>query len=183
MNIHPLEIPNEDPLEVCLVTDTVVWKEFEPCPNMLPYANGKILDDEKVIIHSSGSTGVSEVFKPNAWVCLPGVFGDVGGRPETLWKRCSPDAPAEGPWPRALRAGASVIWPAIAPGARFIASLNGSAKVCVACYRMADVVTVSGSTTVASDATSILVRSVWSRRLVGPWRGCRSPSRAYRLRW
>ena len=57
MDIRPLEIPDEDPLEVCLVADTVVWKEFEPCPNMLPYANGKILDDEKVIIHSSGSTG------------------------------------------------------------------------------------------------------------------------------
>ena len=43
-----------------------MWKEFEPCLNMLPYANGKILDDEKVIIHSSGSTGEPEVFKPNA---------------------------------------------------------------------------------------------------------------------
>ena len=46
---------------------------------------------------------------------------------------------------------------------------------------MADVVTVSGSTTVAIDATSVPVRSVWSRHLVGPWHGCRSPSRAYRL--
>ena len=65
-NVCPLEIPDEYPLEVCLVTDAVMWKEFEPCLNMLPYANGKILDDGKVIIHSSGSTGEPEVFKPNA---------------------------------------------------------------------------------------------------------------------
>ena len=65
-DVRPLEIPNEDPLEVSPVADTVVWKELEPCPNMLPYANGKILDNEKVIIHSSGSTGEPEVFKPNA---------------------------------------------------------------------------------------------------------------------
>ena len=75
-----------------------MWKEFEPCPNMFPHTNGKILDDEKVIIHSSDSTGEPEVFKPNVWVCLPSVFGDVGGWSETLWEQCSPDTPAEGPW-------------------------------------------------------------------------------------
>ena len=156
-------------------------KEFEPCPNILPYANGKILDDEKVIIHSSGLTGEPEVFKPNAWVYLPGVFGDVGGRSETLRKRRSTDALAEGPWPQALRAGAPVIWPAITPGAHFSASLDDSARVRVACYRMADVVAMSGPTTVASDAMSVLVQLVWGRHLVGLWRGCHSLSQAYRL--
>ena len=99
MDICPLEIPDEDPFDVCLVADAVVWKEFKPCPNMFPHANGKILDDEIVIIYSSGSTGEPEVFEPNAWVCLPSVFCDVEGRPEMLWERCSLDAPAEGPWP------------------------------------------------------------------------------------
>ena len=65
-DVRPLEIPDEDPLEVRPVADAVVWKEFEPCPNMFPHANGKILDDEKVIIHSSSSTGEPKVFKPNA---------------------------------------------------------------------------------------------------------------------
>ena len=78
MDVRPLKIPDKDPLEVCPVTDAVVWKEFEPCPNMFPHANGKILDDEIVIIHSSGSIGEPEVFEPNAKVCLPGVLGDVG---------------------------------------------------------------------------------------------------------
>ena len=78
-DIHPLKNPDEDPLEVRPVADAVMWKEFEPCPNMFPHTNGKILNDEEVIIHSSSPTDEPEVFKPNAWVCLPSVFGDVGG--------------------------------------------------------------------------------------------------------
>ena len=105
MDIRPLEIPNEDPLEICLVVDAVVWKEFERCPNMFPHANGKILDDEVVVIHSSCSTGEPEVFEPNAWVRLPGVFGDVGWWSEMLRERCFPDTLAEGPWPQALGLG------------------------------------------------------------------------------
>ena len=52
VDVRPLEIPDEDPLEVHPVADVVVWKEFEPCSNMLPHANGEVLDDEVVIIHS-----------------------------------------------------------------------------------------------------------------------------------
>ena len=44
-NIHPLEIPDEDPLEVRPVADAVVQEEFKPCPNIFPHANGKILND------------------------------------------------------------------------------------------------------------------------------------------
>ena len=65
-DVRPLGIPDEDPLEVRLVADAVVWKEFKPHPNMFPHANGKILNDEEVIIHSSGPTGEPEVFEPNA---------------------------------------------------------------------------------------------------------------------
>ena len=79
--------------------DAVVRKEFKPRPNMFPHANGKILNDEEVVIHSSGPIGEPEVFEPNAWVYLPSVFGNVGGRPETLWERCFPDAPTKGPRP------------------------------------------------------------------------------------
>ena len=83
-DVRPLEIPDEDPLEVRPVVDAVMRKEFKPRLNMFPHANGKILNDEEVIIHSSGPTGEPEVFEPNAWVCLPSVLGDVGGRPEML---------------------------------------------------------------------------------------------------
>ena len=68
LNVRPLEIPDEDPLEVRPVADDVMWKEFKPCPNMFPHANGKVLDDEIVIVHSSSSIGEPEVFEPNAWV-------------------------------------------------------------------------------------------------------------------
>ena len=56
-NIGPLEIPDEDPLEVRPVADAVGREEFEPCPNMFPHADGEVLNDEVVIIHSSGSAG------------------------------------------------------------------------------------------------------------------------------
>ena len=97
-NIRPLEISDKDPLEVRPVTDAIVREEFKPCPNMLPHADGKILNDEIVIIHSSSPVGEPEVFEPNAWVCLPGVFGDVGGWSEIPWEWCSSDTSAEGPW-------------------------------------------------------------------------------------
>ena len=63
-NIRPLEIPDEDPLEVCLVVDAVMREQFKPCSNMFPHADGEVLNDEVVIIHSFGSAGKSEVFEP-----------------------------------------------------------------------------------------------------------------------
>ena len=171
--------------------DAVVWEEFKPCPNMFPHANGKILNDEIVIIHSSGPISKLEVFEPNAWVCLPGVFGDVGGWSETLRERCSPDTPAKGPWSWTNRAGTPVIWPATMPRARFTAPLDGPARAHVAYphRRQMDIIIMLGLMLVADDATSILVWtkpfvyrwSVWSRHQVGPWRSCSLPCRAWRL--
>ena len=56
---------------------------FKPSSNMLPYVDREILNDEVVIIHSSGSAGEPEVFEPYTGVGLPGVSGDVGG-----WSEC-----------------------------------------------------------------------------------------------
>ena len=33
-DIRPIEIPDEDPLEIRPVTDAVMREEFEPCSNM-----------------------------------------------------------------------------------------------------------------------------------------------------
>ena len=92
MDIRPLEISDEDPLEVRLVTDAVMQKEFEPCSDMFPHADGEVLNDEMVIIHSSSSTGKPKVFEPYTRVRLPGILGDVGRRLEAhgnnaLWMR------------------------------------------------------------------------------------------------
>ena len=73
-------------------------EEFEPCPNMFPHVDGEILNDEKVIIHPSGSAGEPEIFEPNTRVRLPGVLSDVGGWSEAWWERHSLDMPAKGPW-------------------------------------------------------------------------------------
>ena len=75
-----------------------------------------------------------------------------------LWEQCSPDAPAEGPWPQALRARAPIIWPAAMPRACFTTSHDGSVGVRVACYRMVDVVIVSSLTPVVDDVAGVLVR-------------------------
>jgi len=97
-DIRPLEVPDEDPLEVHPVADAVVQEKFKPCSNMLPHADGEVLNDEMVIIHSSGSVGESEVFEPYTGVRLLDILGDIGRRSEALWERRSLDASAKGPW-------------------------------------------------------------------------------------
>ena len=108
-DIRPLEISDEDSLEVRPVADAVVREEFEPRSNMFPYVDGEVLDDQVVFILSSGSVGEPKVFEPYTGVCLPGILGDVGRRSEARWERRSLDAPAKGPWSRAIRAGTSIV--------------------------------------------------------------------------
>ena len=96
-DICPLEIPDEDPLELYPVADAVMQEEFEPCSNMFPHADGEVLNDKVVIIHSSGSAGEPEVFEPYTGVRLPSVSGDVGGRSEALWERRFLDVTTKGP--------------------------------------------------------------------------------------
>ena len=79
-----MEIPDEDPLEARPVTDAVMWEEFEPRSNMFPHADGEVLNDKVVIIHSSGSVGEPKIFEPYTGVHLLNVLGDVGGRSEML---------------------------------------------------------------------------------------------------
>ena len=67
-------------------------------PNLFPHVDGEILNDEMVIIHSSGSAGKPKVFEPYTGIRFPGVFGDVGRRSEVLCEWRSLDAMAKGPW-------------------------------------------------------------------------------------
>ena len=182
VDIRPLEVPDEDPLEVCPVADVVAWEEFEPSSNMFPYIDREVLNDEVVIIHSTGSAGEPEVFKPYTRVCLPGILGDVGRWSEALCERCSLHASAKGPWSRAIRAGTPVVRPTTAPRVSFTTPYDGPTRVYVACphYHSMDIIIMSGPTPVADDAASILVRPetfahgwpVWSECRVRPWRNC-----------
>ena len=70
---------------------------------MFPHIDREVLNDEVVIIHSSGSAGEPDVFEPYTRVHLPGILGDVGRRSAALWERHSLDAPtAHGPRPSGL---------------------------------------------------------------------------------
>ena len=166
-------------------------EEFKPCPNIIPHANGEILNDEKVIIHPSGLIGEPEIFEPNTGVCFSGVLGDVGGWSEALRERRSPNTPVKGPWSRALRAGTPVVRLATVSGARFTAPLDGSTGIYVACShrRPVDVIIMLGAMPIADDATSVIVwtgplgywQSMQSRHQVRPRRGCCLPGRTWRL--
>ena len=98
MGICPLEISDEDPLEIRPVVDAVKREEFKPCLNMLPHADGEVWNDEVVNIHSSGSTGELEVFEPYNEIHFLDVFGDVGEWSEALWEQCYLDVTAKGLW-------------------------------------------------------------------------------------
>ena len=74
-----------------------------------PHADGEILNDEVVIIHSSGSAGKLEVFEPYTGVHFPGVFGDVGRWSEAMWERRFLDATAKGLWSGAVRARTPIV--------------------------------------------------------------------------
>ena len=143
---------------------------------MLPHADGEVLDDEVVIIHSSGSTGEPEVFEPYTGVRLPGVPGDVGGRTEALWERCFLDATTKCQWPQAVRARALGVRSATMPGVRVLALLDGQARARAACsHRYSIDVIVSGVASIVDDAASVMVWpdpfahmwSVWSGHRVG----------------
>ena len=125
MDICPLEVSDKDPLEIRPVANAVGRKEFWPCSNMLPHVDGEVLDDEVVIIQSSGSVGEPEVFEPYTGVHLPGVPSDVGGQLKALWERRFLDATSKGPWPWAVWVGAPIVWSATMLGVRVLALLDG----------------------------------------------------------
>ena len=182
MDIRPLEIPDEDPLEVRPVTDAVMQEEFKPRSNMFPHADGEVLNDEVVIIHSSSSAGKPEVFEPYTGIHLLGIFGNVGRQSKPLWERRSLDVSAKGPWSWAIWARTPVLRSGTMPGVCLTGPLDGSARAHAACshHLSMDVIIMPGLTLVVDDAASVSVRfeafahrwSVWSGRRVRPWCSC-----------
>ena len=158
-DICPLEISDEDSLEIRLVSDAVGREEFEPYLNMLPHTDGEILNDEVVTIHSSGSAGEPEVFEPYTGVHLPGILGDVGRWLEALWERFSLDASAKGPWSWAIRAGTPVVGSATTPRMHLTGPPDGPVGPHAACShrRLMDIIVMSGLMPVVDDAVSISV--------------------------
>jgi len=92
---------------------------------MLSHADGEVLNDEMVIIHSSGSTGELEVFEIYTGVRFPGVSSNVGGWSEALWERRFLDAMTKVPWSRAFQSRTPAIWSATMPRVRVPTLLDG----------------------------------------------------------
>ena len=104
VDVRPLEVPDEDPLEVRPVANAIAREEFEPSSNMFLYVDREILNDEMVTIYSTGSVG-----EPKVLSHIPGFVSPVymvmlvGGR-----KRCGNGAlwmhrpKAHGPGPSEL---------------------------------------------------------------------------------
>ena len=135
---------------------------------MLPHADGEVLNDEVVIIHSSGSVGKLEVFEPYIGIHFPGVFGNVGKWSEALWEWLFLDATAKGPWSWAIRARTLVVWLATMPRVRFLAPLDGTARAHAARshHPLMDVIITPGLTPIVDDATSV---SVWPKVFMHRW--------------
>jgi hypothetical protein len=111
VHVHPMEVPDENLLELRPTTDAVGRQEIEPRLNMLPNTDGEVLDDEVVVVHLSSPTSEPEVIQPYSRVCLPSIFGDVGGRSEARREWRFLDATTEGLQAQGVRIGASVAFP------------------------------------------------------------------------
>jgi hypothetical protein len=110
-HVHPLEVLDEDLLELHPTSNAVGPQNFEPCSNMLPNTNEEVLDDEVVVIRPSSLAGKSEVFLPYSRVRFPGVLGDVARWSEARREWRFLDAVSEGPWDWAVQTRAPITVP------------------------------------------------------------------------
>ena len=85
-----------------------------------------------------------------------------------MWEWRSLDAPANGPWSRAIQARTLVIGSVTAPGVHLTGPLDGSARARDACShrRPVDVIVILGLMPVVDDAASI---SVWPKAFMHRW--------------
>ena len=115
---------------------------------MLHHIDGEILNDEVVIIHSSGSVGKPEVFEPYTEIRLSSILGDVGRRSEALWERRSLDVSAKGLGSRAIWARTPVIGSATMPRLRLTSPVDGlaGAHAAYSHRRLVDVIVIPGLT-------------------------------------
>ena len=136
-----------------------MWEEFEPRSNMFLHVDGEVLNDEVVIIHSSGSVGELKVFEPYTGVCFSGVFSDVGRWLKALWEWRSLDVSAKGPWSEAIWAETLVVRSVTMPGVCFTTPLDGPASARAACSHrpLMDVIIMLGLAPVVDDAANISV--------------------------
>ena len=69
---------------------------FQPCPDRIGHEHWKVVDNEVIIIRTTGLTGKPIVFKPKSGVCLLGVLRDVGRWSIPWWEHSVEDVTAKG---------------------------------------------------------------------------------------
>ena len=102
--VRALEVSHKDLLQIRPTLDHVGRQVFKPRSCRIGQEQWKVVDNEVVIIRTTGLTGKPIVFKPKPGVCLPRVLRDVGRWSIPWWEGRVEDVTAEGL--RAWQAGA-----------------------------------------------------------------------------
>ena len=82
---------------------------FQPCPHQIGQEQWKVVDNEIIIIHSTGLASKLIILEPQSRVCFPGVFWDVGRRSVPRWEDGVEDVLAKGLRPHQVGARDSVL--------------------------------------------------------------------------
>ena len=80
--VRALKVADEHLPEVCLVADRVGGQELQPGTDVLSQADWEVLNDEAVVVCSSGLACKPVVLQPHTRVRVPGIFYDVHRRPK-----------------------------------------------------------------------------------------------------
>jgi hypothetical protein len=78
MRVCALEVSHEDLFQVRPTLDSIGQKVFQPRSCQISQEQWMVVDNEIVIICSTGLVGKPIILEPQSRVCFPGVFSDVG---------------------------------------------------------------------------------------------------------
>ena len=117
MLVDPLEVADEDLLQVGPRVDAAWGQVLEPSPSRARQVYREVLDDKEVIGRSPGSAGEPVILQPYVGVHFPSVLGNVGGRSESRQELRILDSMPERAQPRSLWTRAPVVLGVVATSA------------------------------------------------------------------
>jgi hypothetical protein len=94
--VSALEVSHKDLLQIRPTLDCVGRQVFQPRSCRIGQEQWKVVDNEVIIICTTGLTVKSIVFEPKSRVCLPRVLRDIGRWSVPWWESSVEDVPAEG---------------------------------------------------------------------------------------
>jgi hypothetical protein len=81
--VRPLEVADEDSMQIRPIVDLAMGQVLEPCPHRVVEVERQVLDDEEVIRRTTCMAREPVVLQLHTRVCVPVVPGDVGRSSET----------------------------------------------------------------------------------------------------